>query len=106
MHNKVGSERRKVWAGISTRGSHGLQVEGRRAGGEVARVWAVAGVRSPHDLTLTAAPLEVTGAGERTPGRLRRGDATRGLIPPQVHPAARRCTPLPRPPLSELASFR
>ena len=50
------------------------RVTGRRACGEgggsvgvgVTRVWRVAGgVASPHDLTLTAAPLAVTGAGER-----------------------------------------
>ena len=32
---------------------------------EVARKWEVKGVGAPHDLALTAAPLEVTGPGER-----------------------------------------
>lgn len=34
-------------------------------GGQVLQSWQVSGVDAPHDLTLTAAPLEVTGAGER-----------------------------------------
>lgn len=29
------------------------------------RKWEVPGVASPHDLALTAAPLEITGPGER-----------------------------------------
>lgn len=35
------------------------------AGGQVVQSWPLSGVHAPHDLTLTAAPLEVTGAGER-----------------------------------------
>lgn len=31
----------------------------------IERKWEVKGVGAPHDLALTAAPLEITGAGER-----------------------------------------
>jgi hypothetical protein len=42
-----------------------LQLASAAGVADVARKWEVRGVGAPHDLTLTAAPLEITGPGER-----------------------------------------
>ena len=35
------------------------------AGGRVINEWSLAGVDAPHDLTISSAPLRITGSGER-----------------------------------------
>lgn len=79
-----------------------LRGECRRGGG--AGVGGGGGALAPRPHTHGGAPGG-DGRGGARPGRLHRGDATRGLLPPKIHPAAGRCSLLPLPPLSQLASF-